>query len=66
MHLVEDREIYERIIAVSGNVDDCRAVLYRDPKTDEIGGLDKIIEKLLSKDNPLLKYLHELDAEGRG
>lgn len=56
---IEDKEEYERLILLCGAVSNSRCILYKDPNTEKVDGLDKLVE-IIPKDNPLLQYLNEI------
>jgi len=61
----ETRQEYERLRALLGQFTSEKIILYRNPETGDIEGLEDIIERVISPDNLVikyLKYLSEMDS----
>lgn len=57
VHYTQDREEYEHLRTVAGP----EVILYKDPETNRIEGLEDFIKKVIPQDNLLLKHLKHLD-----
>ena len=61
VQFVTDREEYERLRSVAGPLNKAKMILFQDPQTGNIEGLEEVIEAVIPLDNPLLMYLNSLE-----
>ncbi len=58
----EDKEEYERFKTIVGQNSTEKRMIYIDPETDKVEGIEDLVKEIVPKENPILQYYNQLEG----